>query len=786
MPGTFFTSVGAFSNEDIDNILEPRQPQFPATPATGLVDNGTDISELYAPVSVGSPAALTGYLVNGVDIANIFAVAGSVSVSYTATPAAGTVDEGASLTINVAGTNTPAGDLYWTINHITTANADFSAVQGGPFAFNGTAGSFSITTVADSTTEGNETFTVQVRTGGVGGPVVATTSTITLVDTSQGSYTLGGPSAMDEGVTVNFPFSGTGILQQIYYWRIEHGTTDAGDFSGATSNSFSYTGSPVNIPITTVADAASENEETFTLAVYEDAGYTQLAVNKVITINDTSSLNVSFSVEPATVDEGSTANYTVTGTGDAQTLYWTIDYNSSTDAGDFVFPNPGGVRPHGTFAFNGTTGTFGVQIVADATTEGNQTFRVQIRSGDEDGPILDTSVLCTIQDTSQTPATYALTPTTATQTTEGTQSSYTFTVTNGPASTTYYWRVVNGTTTAADWQGGTTPSGNFVINANGSQPFSATSIIDLTLAGVNEAINETFHVEVHDNAGFTNLLSRSPTAGSHTIAPAPVPLVTTSLSPSATTLTPGTPYTINVARNYGTSAYESTNIYWQIVDVGSSGATAPGTLDQTPGGFAFNGTSGSFVITPDVIPGDPERTFRISIRADSVNGPEIGTTGTLTVAAQPSVFGWTGPIQAVTELGLAGYNTATPTVELLFIVRSNGTWEWQTNISDWPSGPSSRSVSGNWLTPSEIGIGTDYEIQFVSQVQTIGDPGDVLSFTPAPSGTWYDLTTSRNFSDIIPLNTSYAQMELTFTIREKVNTANTRTRTFLLDYELTP
>ena len=110
------------------------------------------------------------------------------SLTPTITPAANSVNEGSSLSFAVTNLG-PNGTYYWTINHVTTANADFSAVNGsfsltgGGAQDNGT-GSFSLTTVADRTTEGAETFTVSVRSGSISGTVIVTSGSITVNDTS--------------------------------------------------------------------------------------------------------------------------------------------------------------------------------------------------------------------------------------------------------------------------------------------------------------------------------------------------------------------------------------------------------------------------------------------------------------------------------------------------------------------------------------------------------------------------------------------------------------------------
>lgn len=92
--------------------------------------------------------------------------------------------------------------LYWRIKHITTTAADFSEVSGvfysnnwgataypspGPWYINPYGeelGRFGIFIASDNTTEGNETFQVEVREASLSGPVVLTTPVINISDTS--------------------------------------------------------------------------------------------------------------------------------------------------------------------------------------------------------------------------------------------------------------------------------------------------------------------------------------------------------------------------------------------------------------------------------------------------------------------------------------------------------------------------------------------------------------------------------------------------------------------------
>lgn len=103
-----------------------------------------------------------------------------VTPTYSVTPTANNVNEGSSLTFNVATTNVANGTtLYWTVT-----NAGDFATSSGSFTINSNAGSFSVTPTADNTTEGPETFTASVRTGSTSGTIVATSSTVTINDTS--------------------------------------------------------------------------------------------------------------------------------------------------------------------------------------------------------------------------------------------------------------------------------------------------------------------------------------------------------------------------------------------------------------------------------------------------------------------------------------------------------------------------------------------------------------------------------------------------------------------------
>ena len=161
------------------------------TQLTVTINNNTGsvtrtVSSTYSVTSTSTLELRTG----GYD-GTLQATASSVTVvgtyvapSYSFSSVPGSINEGSTGTFVVTTTNVTNGTtLYWTISHVSTSSQDFSSTSGSIVISSGTA-SFTITTSADLTTEGNETFLVQLRTGSTSGTVVATSSSVTLSDTS--------------------------------------------------------------------------------------------------------------------------------------------------------------------------------------------------------------------------------------------------------------------------------------------------------------------------------------------------------------------------------------------------------------------------------------------------------------------------------------------------------------------------------------------------------------------------------------------------------------------------
>jgi len=123
--------------------------------------------------------------------------------TYSVSPSTSSVNEGSSVTFTTTTTSVSNGTtLYWTLNVVSgTINAsDFSGgATSGFFTITSNSGSVVLTLANDVTTEGSESFQLQVRTGSTGGPIVATSSTVTINDTSLTQISATGGTIIDSG-----------------------------------------------------------------------------------------------------------------------------------------------------------------------------------------------------------------------------------------------------------------------------------------------------------------------------------------------------------------------------------------------------------------------------------------------------------------------------------------------------------------------------------------------------------------------------------------------------------
>ena len=121
-----------------------------------------------------------------------------------------TIQEGATGTVNISAVNHTPGLVYWA----ATPAADFSPSTGMDYISSSGTGSFSLSPVADSSTEGNETGTIRLYSNSARTAQIASTTTTITDQASGGGGSTGGtgtPGSTTQGIEV-FSQSGTKIF----------------------------------------------------------------------------------------------------------------------------------------------------------------------------------------------------------------------------------------------------------------------------------------------------------------------------------------------------------------------------------------------------------------------------------------------------------------------------------------------------------------------------------------------------------------------------------------------
>ena len=210
------------------------------------------------------------------------------------------------------------------------------------------------------------------------------------------TYTLTASPATQatEGTSVTITLTTFNVLDGAFPYTISGTGITAADF-GLTSltGSFNLVNSTASITLTLINDQdQSEVFEDFTISLNNGKA------NLIYRINDPLSQYSFTSIIPASVDEGSTVIFEITTVNVYfTTLYWDIDYNSSSSASDFPTP------PNGSFPLSSNTGTFEVgPIINDLIKESTESFKVRVRTGSVTGPVVLTSNAININDTSTT------------------------------------------------------------------------------------------------------------------------------------------------------------------------------------------------------------------------------------------------------------------------------------------------------------------------------------------------------------------------------------------------
>jgi hypothetical protein len=209
---------------------------------------------------------------------------------------ASSVNEGATLTGTLTTTNVDPGTGFaWRIVHTGISNnSHYEEIAGGFTVGNAGTGTFDIKPLEDKTTNPsgqNKTFTVEITKAGT---VVATSSTITVNDTSLGpTYSLAFSSgSVNEGASVtgtvtataNPPVNGT-----ILNWTLKPSSGfDSTKYFETLSGTVTINSGSGTFTVTALEDRETNTGKSFQVEVRDGTGTVVVAAGTSVTVNDTS------------------------------------------------------------------------------------------------------------------------------------------------------------------------------------------------------------------------------------------------------------------------------------------------------------------------------------------------------------------------------------------------------------------------------------------------------------------------------------------------------------------
>jgi hypothetical protein len=327
--------------------------------------------------------------------------------TYSITESATTVNEGGTVSFAVTTSNVGSGTtLYYNIVGNTSNNDFLDGSLTGSFVITSGSGSFSKTLATDSSyDEFTEGFRVNVSTGSTTGPIVGTSNTVFVTNLGIPTYTIGvSTTTVNEGGSVNFTVNTVNVGDGTTLYYSTGGSMEAADFSNnSLTGSFSIVGTGATTGVATVTrtianDINTEDTESFTFVVRTGStSGSVVATSQTINVID---VVPTYSAVPSTtsVNEGSTVTFTVTTSGvpNSTVLYWTIlPIGGTLSASDFT-----DAATSGSFTINSNTGSIARTLAGDRSTEGLESFQIEIRRSSITGTVIATSETVYINDTS--------------------------------------------------------------------------------------------------------------------------------------------------------------------------------------------------------------------------------------------------------------------------------------------------------------------------------------------------------------------------------------------------
>lgn len=362
---------------------------FTKTLANDITPIGTEGSESFT-VNIRVDS-LTGTIVTS---SSVITVADTSISSYTVTPSATSISEGQTVSVAVTTQGVSNGaTLYYTV---IVDSADVVS-RFGSFTINSNQGSFDIVTLNDQFVDVGETLTIQIRTGSINGPIVATGSPITITNTTAYQFTVSSMTLEENNsITINIATENVPNNTTLFYRVIQATSVDILNLAGniiVNNNSASFT-------ITAKQDYEIDPGEVF----YVEIATLPIQGEILGTIGPITILDTAFSITvtpqqtfipESTLTAQSTLTFNVSTINVANGTQFTANIVGGTasvtaeDFGNSLVYN---------FTVNNNAGTFTIPLTRDAKTEGSENFTVQIKN--QNGIVVATSPVVAITDTS--------------------------------------------------------------------------------------------------------------------------------------------------------------------------------------------------------------------------------------------------------------------------------------------------------------------------------------------------------------------------------------------------
>ena len=225
-------------------------------------------------------------------------IQGANAPTYTVGVSTTIINEGESVDFTINTTDVAAGATLYFNSTTSMLTSDFSdnSLTGSVnvVSTGSTTGVATITrTVAnDFLNEGQENFFLTIRTNSVTGPVVQSSSTVTVNDVVAEYSLTPTAQAINEGNTLTVNVGGSNIPNGTYYWTIhqEEGAITESDFNPSSFNgTVSVTNNSGSFNVVLASDRLTEGEEKIIIRLRKDSiTGTILASTGVIVVNDTS------------------------------------------------------------------------------------------------------------------------------------------------------------------------------------------------------------------------------------------------------------------------------------------------------------------------------------------------------------------------------------------------------------------------------------------------------------------------------------------------------------------